>query len=106
MKILAIDFDGVIHKYSKHYHDGTIYDEPMKGAIDALKKLSEQYKVVILTAREDRKAIRSWLKKYDFDKEIEITNKKIPAQAYIDDRGIRFTNWKDILNLFYSSTKK
>jgi len=103
MKTLAIDFDGVIHKYSKHWHDGSVYDEPMEGAIDALKKLSEQYEVVIMTTRKDKDAIRNWLKKHNFDKELKITNEKIQAQVYIDDRGLRFTDWKDILNLFYSS---
>jgi len=29
-----------------------------------------------------------------------ITNRKIPASIYIDDRGLRFTNWGDILKYF------
>ena len=28
---LAIDFDGVIHKNSKGFFDGTVYDEPING---------------------------------------------------------------------------
>ena len=28
---IGIDFDGVIHKNSKGFHDGTIYDEPIEG---------------------------------------------------------------------------
>ena len=28
---LGLDFDGVIHKNSKGFHDGTIYDEPLDG---------------------------------------------------------------------------
>ena len=28
---LGLDFDGVIHKNSKGFHDGTIYDEPLEG---------------------------------------------------------------------------
>jgi len=101
MNTLAIDFDGVIHKYSKGYYDGTIYDEPMEGAIETLKCLSEEYNLVIFTARPNKEDIKGWLEKYGFDIDIEVTDKKIPAQVYIDDRGLRFTNWKDIKNLFY-----
>ena len=32
--------------------------------------------------------------------EIEITNIKLPAIAYIDDLAIKFTNWKEILDKF------
>ena len=34
---IAIDFDGVIHKNSKGYYDGTIYDEPVEGSLEAIK---------------------------------------------------------------------
>ena len=37
--IIAIDFDGVIHKNSKGFHDGTIYDEPIEGVIKGLDYL-------------------------------------------------------------------
>ena len=36
---LAIDFDGVIHKNSKGFFDGTVYDSPIAGAIDAIKEI-------------------------------------------------------------------
>lgn len=116
-KTLAIDFDGVIHKYSKKYYDGTIYDKPIKNAKKALKKLAKLYKIVIFTTRLNpcfdevnkekgvnvRKDILEWLKKNEFKKNIhwhELTNNKPAAIAYIDDRGIRFTNWQDILNYY------
>ena len=57
MKTLAVDFDGVIHKYSDGYRDGTIYDKPKENAIKALKKLCEQYNVVIMTSRKDKVGI-------------------------------------------------
>jgi hypothetical protein len=34
-----MDFDGVIHKYSKGWLDGSIYDEPMEGAKEQLAKI-------------------------------------------------------------------
>ena len=32
-KEVVIDFDGVIHKNSKGYFDGTIYDKPIDGGL-------------------------------------------------------------------------
>ena len=48
---LAIDFDGVIHKNSKGFFDGTVYDEPINGVKDALEQLSKKYKIVIFTCK-------------------------------------------------------
>ena len=51
MRTVAVDFDGVIHKYSKGWHDGTCYDEPMEGAEDFLHDLmrNPNYSVFILS---------------------------------------------------------
>ena len=38
---IGIDFDGVIHKNSKGFFDGTVYDEPIKGSLEALKRISK-----------------------------------------------------------------
>ena len=51
-KTIVFDFDGVIHKYSKGWQDGSIYDEPVPGIktiIDELGK--ENYEVVIVSTR-------------------------------------------------------
>jgi len=99
-KTIAVDFDGVIHKYSKAYHDGTIYDPPIEGTADAIRLLKKKgYKVVCFTAREDVQAIMDWMKLYNIDVD-EVTNIKPRAVVYIDDRAIRFTNWRDMLNYF------
>jgi len=107
-KIIAIDFDGVIHKYSKGYKDGSIYDKPIAGALEGLTKLYNRgYKIVIFTARENIAEVGHWITD-QYDKvfpdlkmpAFEVTNTKPKAIAYIDDRGIRFTNWKDVLNYF------
>lgn len=115
-KTIAIDFDGVVHKYSKGWQDGKIYDEPVEGSLEAIITLLERgYKVSVFTTRENTELVKTWIveKTYKckglqskpylfwFDRdEFEVTNKKPPAIAYIDDRGIRFTNWKDMLNYF------
>ena len=108
---LAIDFDGVVHGNSKGFYDGTVYDEPIPGAIEAIKKLSETYTLVLFTAKvkPDRPLVNGktgeeliweWLDKYNISSYIkEITSEKPRAVAYIDDRGIRFTDWETTLNL-------
>lgn len=98
-KRICVDFDGVIHRYSKGYQDGSIYDEPVEGAKEAMEKLKEVgYEVIIFTTRAPIEII-DWVQKHQIPYD-DITKIKIPAMAYIDDRGIRFTNWKDILNYF------
>ena len=108
-KTIALDFDGVVHKYSKGYHDSTIYDEPMEGAIESMKTLQTQgYVLVIHTARKDLEGIAVWMNYWWYEKlgtmigldKIDITSTKPIATAYIDDNGIRFTNWNDITNYF------
>ena len=106
---IAIDFDGVIHKSSKGFYDGTVYDEPVEGTIDAIKYLSTKYKIIIFTAKakSDRPLVNGktgvelvweWLEKYNLSQYIvEITSEKPRAVAYIDDRGIRFNSWEETL---------
>jgi hypothetical protein len=104
-RTLCVDFDGVIHKYSQGFKDGSIYDEPIEGAFDALMKLKEAgYTVVIHTARKPFESVQEWLKEkaasYPEIQKLEVTDRKLPSLAYIDDRAIRFTAWQDILNYF------
>ena len=108
---VGIDFDGVIHKNSKGFHDGTIYDEPVKGAKKALELLSKKFNIVIYTCKGNSKRplinnktgtqlIWEWLKKYNLNSYIsEITDKKPRALFYIDDKAITFTTWKDVLDI-------
>ncbi len=107
---LAIDFDGVIHKNSKGFHDGTIYDDPIPGTKEALEILSKKYTLVIFTCKTiaerplvngktGTELIWEWLKKHDMDKYItEITGVKPIALFYIDDKAIKFANWEQTLN--------
>ena len=102
---LGIDFDGVMHKNSKGFFDGTIYDDPIEGTEEALKKLSDKYTLICYTAKAkpDRGLVNGktgtelvwdWLKKYKFDKYIsKVTSEKPRAVAYIDDKAIRFNDW-------------
>lgn len=98
-KTLLIDFDGVIHRYRKGWADGKAYDEPMEGAKDTLRILVDRgYHIVVFSTRPAEQ-IESWLEKWGFPA-YQVTDRKIVAHAIIDDRAIRFTNWKDIGNYF------
>ena len=109
-KVLAIDFDGVIHRNSLGFHDGTVYDDPIEGSLEAIKSLSTQYDIVIFSCKalEDRpliggktgiQLIEQWLQKHKILQYIkEVTFKKPRAHLYIDDKGYRFENWKDSLD--------
>jgi 5'(3')-deoxyribonucleotidase len=97
---IAIDFDGVLHKYSKGWHDGTIYDEPVEESLEAVKELSKKYDVVIFTAREESQfeEIGRWIIRYGFLSYIKkVTNRKPIAMIYIDDRALHFTDWQSAL---------
>lgn len=98
-KTISIDFDGVIHQYSKGFQglDNT-YDPPMLGTEMALKTLKEGGYILKILSSRPKEYIYPWLEKYDLDKYIsEVSNHKFPASIYIDDRGLKFENWEDCL---------
>lgn len=109
-KTIALDFDGVIHDAYEGWGDGTCYGEPLPGALEAIKSLSEKYKVVIFTAkaRIDRPLVNGktgaflvlkWLEKYNVDQYVSlITSEKPRAELYVDDNGYRFENWNNTLD--------
>lgn len=128
---IAVDFDGVIHAYTKGWQDGTIYDQPMPGALDGLRLLMEQDAVFVFTTREPEQ-VMPWLAEHGFDVttdescerchgecthedpchackgsglltfwnqrgQLLVTNRKLAATQYLDDRAIRFTDWEQAL---------
>jgi len=107
---LAIDFDGVIHKFDKGFHDGTCYGDPICGSLEALKRLSKKYNIIIFTAkaRHDRpivngktgpELVSEWLDKHGVLECVsEITAEKPRAFLYIDDNGYRFADWDSTLS--------
>jgi hypothetical protein len=105
-KRAMIDLDGTLHKYSKGYMDGSIYDEPFEGAkefIDWLK--SQGYEIVIFTTRASKENAKEfnddlnkqlsntkkWLDKNNI-KYDRITGEKLAADFYIDDKAINAKN--------------
>ena len=111
---LGLDFDGVIYKNSKGFHDGTMYDEPLDGAIKSLKYVNETlgYDLVIYTckANPERPLVNGktgielvweWLEKYGVKDNIkDVTYIKPNAVAYIDDKAIKFESWDKIIKEF------
>ena len=107
---IALDFDGVIHKNSKGFHDGTIYDDPLPGTEEALNFLSKNYTLVIYTCKASPERplvngktgvelISEWLEKHKLNKYVsKIVYEKPRALFYIDDKVIRFDSWSQALN--------
>jgi hypothetical protein len=115
VKTIAVDFDGVIHAYSGGWKNGTIYDEPVRGAFEALRNLMNKYAVFVFTSRNPAQ-VANWLIKSGFPTRLFpnreetpefwnkqgtllVTNVKLPAFAYIDDRAICFHNWEQTLEI-------
>ena len=104
-KTLAIDFDGVIHNMDRGFYDGTCYGDPLPGSLEALKKLSKEYNIIIYTAKAkpsrplvDGKTgtelVEEWLKKHNVFQYIDyVTAEKPRAILYIDDNGYRHSDW-------------
>jgi len=104
-KTLAIDFDGVIHKYSRSFQGlDNAYDPPMPGLKEALDSFKDRDFRLIIVSSRTVSVIEEWLKKYNlshyFD---EVTNIKQPARYYIDDHAVRFPKgepnaWEKVIN--------
>ena len=86
-KTIAIDLDGVLDNYTKYIDD---IPPIRKGAKDFIIKLSKDYDLVLFTTRNSKLATK-WLIDNKIDKYFsDVTNNKIPAYIYIDDRAINF----------------
>ena len=117
MKTIAVDFDGVIHGYSKGWQDGSIYDPPVPGVACSLDRLRRAgFKVVIYTTRASNRVIdgvhqesqeiqvKEYLEKHGIPYDEIFTGEKPMFFALIDDRAIRFDPnppwWKTLFGFF------
>lgn len=94
-KTICVDFDGVLNEYDG-YEEGDL-GEPLTGSKEFIKELRKKYEVVILTSRQKEQVI-DWLNNNGFPS-MKVTNRKVPAVAYIDDRAIQFNgNYKKVIS--------
>ena len=104
-KIIAIDFDGVIHSFKSGWTGfNKISDKPTKGAIKWLSNFIKQYciknnyKIVIFSSRcetyQGKRLIKNWLKNnglpLSYIKILTFSYMKPFAHVIVDDRVICF----------------
>lgn len=116
---VAIDFDGVLHGYSQGWNGGKIYDPPVEGAVAAVRAILAVEAAYVLTAREDTELVADWIcgiglpavaekrgtgcqpgatRFWNTRNLLLVTRHKLPARAYVDDRGVHFVTWSQALN--------
>ena len=95
--IIACDFDGVLCD-SNTIRPGFRMGEPMPGAVEALLTLHRQGDaIIVFTARDRFQPVEEWLQHFGIPYS-RVTNVKPPeAECFIDDKAIRFTSWKQVM---------
>ena len=89
-KRFLVDLDGVLNEYGKEKFDENFIPEMKQGAEEFLQELSKEGELYLFTTRNPQFA-KKWLKDNGIDKYFaDVTNTKIPAFVYIDDRAICF----------------
>jgi len=108
---VAIDFDGVLHRYSEGWKDGQIYDEPVEGSREALQAMKDLgWKIYIFSTRSNKlyhkdqekahdQAMKTWLEHHGIPYDRLWNFGKPMADVYIDDRALTFRgDWKATLH--------
>ena len=105
LMIAAIDFDHTIHDNNNILPNFKL-GQPMAGAKEALTKMRlAGHTILIHTCRanDGAKAVRvveDWMKYFQipFDAVWQAHNGAKPvADYYIDDKGLRFTTWQEVM---------
>lgn len=98
-KIVCVDFDGVLSNSVGPYWPGH-FGTPIEEGLHLLSMLMQGgYKVVILTARKETDLVALWLRDHGFPG-MFVTNHKVPALMYVDDRALRAIDGFRAENIF------
>ena len=100
--IIAVDFDGVVHKYSEGWKDDSVYDEVITGTKEAIQQLKDMgFNLVIYSTRGNiplqREEMEEYLNKHKIPYDLIVVGGKPYARYYVDDKAIRFKSWKQTL---------
>ncbi len=89
-RTICVDWNGVLDTYAG-WRGPEHRDPPRPGARDFLAALHARgFEVVVLSSREPA-VVQAWLAEHGLaDLVGRVTNAKVPATAYVDDRAIRF----------------
>lgn len=87
---VCVDLNGVLDTY-KGWQGSEHWDPPRPGAYEFLAELADRgFRVVILSTK-DPAGVDAWLRSHGLAEYIdEVTDRKVPAVAYVDDRAVRF----------------
>lgn len=123
IQTIAVDFDGVIHKYSKGFNGGEIYDKPVRNAFKGIQYLQKMGFAVYIHSTRDPQQIIEWMENHapeikcaqvpstdffwNYTDVVGVTDRKLPAVGYIDDRAVPFgrggmMSWSDVVTFFVS----
>jgi hypothetical protein len=107
---IAIDFDGVIHSYSRGWQGGEIYDLPVEGTREALTELrAKGWKIYIFSTRTNKiyhkndhppqeERMKTYLEEHGIPYDKIWSFGKPMADIYLDDRALNFRGkWADSL---------
>ena len=91
LETVCVDLDGVLNTFDE-WRDPEFFHPPREGAREFLAALNASgFRVVILTVRW-HEWVSEWLKQHGLSQYVdEVTDRKPPARAYVDDRAVCFS---------------